>query len=81
MDVPGTISEKNTMVYLVAILGFVCGFFAGQLILMNALREYSKEEILEMMKDPVSRLKYGMLNWLLAVLGTISFVMIYNHYF
>lgn len=48
---------------------------------MNALREYSKEEILEMMKDPVSRLKYGMLNWLLAVLGTISFVMIYNHYF
>ena len=76
-----TISEKNAMVYLVGIIGFVSGFLAGQLLLMYVLRNYSKEEILEMMKDPAAKMKYGIPNWLLAVLGAISFVMMYTYYF
>ena len=69
------------MVYLIGVVGFICGFVGGQLLLMLYLRDYSNEEIIEMMRDKSLKMKYGLLNWLLAMLGAISFVMVYNRYF
>ncbi len=69
------------MVYLAGILGLICGFFAGQTALGWLLRDYSKQQILELMKDPAKRRKYGLLNWLVAVMGSVLFVYIYNQYF
>jgi hypothetical protein len=66
------------MVYLSAFMGLVCGFFLGQTVLGYMLRDYSKQELLEMMKDPVKRRKYGLLNWLFAVLGAVLFTYVYS---
>lgn len=68
------------MVYLVGITGFICGFFAGQMLLLWLLRDYSKQEILELMKEPGQKFKYGMLNWAVAALGAFLLVYIYNNY-
>ncbi len=68
------------MVYLVGIIGFICGFFAGQMLLLWLLRDYSKQEILALMKEPGQKFKYGLLNWALAAAGAASFVYIYNNY-
>lgn len=69
------------MVYLAGIAGLVCGFFFGQTVLGWLLRDYSKQELLEMMNDPAKRRKYGLLNWLFAIMGSALFVYIYNQYF
>lgn len=66
------------MVYLAGMAGLVCGFFFGQTVLGYMLRDYSKQQILDMMKDPAKRRKYGLLNWLFAVLGAVLFVYVYN---
>ena len=65
------------MVYLAGVIGFIGGFFIGQVILMRLLKNYSNEEILE---NKSLRWTYGMLNWVIAGLGSYSVVMFYNHY-
>jgi hypothetical protein len=69
------------MIYLVGIAGFICGFCAGQMILAWLLRDRTKEEVLEMMKDSESRWRYGMLNWAVAAAGASAFVLIYKKWF
>lgn len=69
------------MVYLSAIAGFICGFFAGQAFLSVILRGYSRQEILEKMKgDRGWKFKYGLLNWAVSLAGAFLFVYIYRHY-
>lgn len=69
------------MVWLLGIFGFICGFFAGQMVLAYLLRNRSKEDVLEMMKDSHDRLKYGMINWGIAAAGALSFIKIYRTWF
>ena len=63
------------------IAGFVCGFAAGQMLLSWLLRNRTKQEIIELMKDGEARWKYGVLNWLVAALGAVSFIIIYRRWF
>ena len=65
------------MVYLVGIIGFIGGFFAGQMLLLVILRHKSKKELLE---DDSIKWLYGTLNWILAGLGAYIFVQYYNEY-
>ena len=68
------------MVYLIGVIGFAAGFFAGQMLLIYLLRDsgVSNEEL---QKDKGLRFKYGIMNWLVAVLGSVLFVWIYKRYF
>ncbi|MCB9990374.1 MAG: hypothetical protein H6867_03210 [Rhodospirillales bacterium] len=66
------------MIYLVGTLGFICGFFLGQLLLLRLLRGVSNEELLN---NKGLQWKFGMLNWLVALLAAASSVWLYNHYF
>lgn len=66
------------MVYLVGTLGFISGFMLGQLILLRLLRGYSNDEL---MSDKSLRWKYGLLNWLVALLSAASAVWLYDRYF
>lgn len=66
------------MVYVVGIVGFLGGFAAGQMLLYFLLRHKSRGELLG---DPRLKLKYGLLNWGCAALGSYSFVEIYQRYF
>lgn len=68
------------MVYLAGIFGLVCGFFAGQVLLLFLLRNYSKKEVLAMLKDPAKKFKYGLLNWGVAAASAALFVYIYNNH-
>jgi len=65
------------MVYLIGIIGFVCGFLGGQYYLLRILRDRSNKELLE---DKNLRW-YGLLNWMLAGLCSYGFVALYNYYF
>ena len=69
------------MVYLIGFGGFVSGFCVGQMVLAWLLRERSKQEILDLMKDGHARLKYGMLNWAMAAMGAFTFVETYRRWF
>ena len=65
------------MVYAVGVIGFICGFFAGQMLLAFLLRNRSNKEL-----TSDSSLKvYGLLNWLVAAGGAAAFVMIYRQYY
>lgn len=68
------------MVYLIGVTGFAAGFFAGQMLLIYLLRDsgVSNEEL---QKDKALRFKYGIMNWLVAGLGSVLFVWIYKRYF
>lgn len=66
------------MIYVVGTIGFVCGFFLGQVVLMRILRNVPNEELLE---NKALQWKYGMLNWLVAVLTAASAVWLYKQYF
>ncbi len=66
------------MVYVVGFVGLICGFIAGQMLLYFMLRHKSREELLN---DPSLKWKYGILNWLIAVLGASSFMSMYERYF
>lgn len=69
------------MVYLAAIAGFFCGFFAGQAFLSVILRGYSRKEILEKIEnDRGWKFKYGLLNWAVSLAGAFLFVYIYRQY-
>jgi uncharacterized protein YneF (UPF0154 family) len=65
------------MVYVIGVIGFVVGFGVGQMVLMFLLRHKTNEDL---KTDP--RLKvYGLLNWLVAGLGVIVMVGLYNQYY
>ncbi|HEY8190745.1 MAG TPA: hypothetical protein VIF12_08665 [Micavibrio sp.] len=65
------------MAYLVGIMGFIGGFVSGQLLLMFMLRHKSNSEL---QQDKSLRI-YGLLNWLVAILGAAAMVTLYRHYF
>lgn len=69
------------MVWFMGIFGFVGGFFAGQMVLAYLLRNRTKQEVLDMMTDKRERLKYGLLNWGIALAGAVSFVIIYHRWY
>ncbi len=66
------------MVYIAGIIGFIGGFVAGQMLLMFLLRDVSKEDLLN---DPYIKMKYGILNWIIAIMGSYSTVFMYQRYF
>ena len=66
------------MIYVVSTIGFICGFFLGQIILLRLLRDVPKEDLLQ---NKGIHWKYGMLNWAVAILTAASAVWLYKHYF
>ena len=66
------------MVYFIGVIGFIGGFMAGQMLLYFLLRNRSREELLS---DKYLKWQYGVLNWLVAILGSYSFISIYERYF
>lgn len=66
------------MVYVVGVIGFIGGFVFGQMVLYFLLRHYSREDLLN---DPYLKWTYGVLNWLIAGVGSYSFVFLYQQYF
>jgi len=66
------------MVYVAGIIGFIGGFVAGQMLLLFLLRNVSKEDLLN---DPYIKMKYGILNWVIAIMGSYSTVWMYQRYF
>ena len=66
------------MVYVAGVIGFIGGFVAGQMLLMFLLRNVSKEDLLN---DPYIKVKYGLLNWIIAILGCYSTIWMYQRYF
>ena len=65
------------MVYVYAALGFAIGFGFGQMLLFSLLRGVSREK---MLKDKNIQYKYGLLNWLIAILGALAAVALYERY-
>lgn len=65
------------MVYGIGILGFICGFIAGQLLLAFMLRHRTNRDLL----SDKSLKVYGLLNWVMAILGTLAFVTLYRQYY
>ncbi len=66
------------MVYVAGILGFIGGFVLGLWLLYFLLRDVSKEDL---MNDPYIKWKYGILNWIIAILGSYSAVFMYERIF
>jgi hypothetical protein len=66
------------MIYVAGIIGFVGGFAVGQMVLFFLLRHKSNEELL---RDKHLKLKYGLINWLFAVMGCYSLIEMYRFYF
>jgi hypothetical protein len=66
------------MITVVGIVGFVCGFAFGQMLLLFLLRHKTKAELLN---DKNLRRVYGLLNWGIAVLGCYSAIEMYKFYF
>jgi hypothetical protein len=65
------------MIYVVGIAGFIGGFICGQMLLLFLLRHKSNKDL----TNDKSLGIYGMLNWLVAILGAVSMVYLYKlHY-
>jgi hypothetical protein len=62
---------------LIGIAGFIGGFCAGQMLLYFMLRHKSREDL----KNDRSLRIYGILNWLIAGLGSAAFIMVYHRYY
>ncbi|MCK5383960.1 MAG: hypothetical protein KAJ29_00195 [Alphaproteobacteria bacterium] len=65
------------MIYVYGIIGFTVGFSFGQMFLFFLLRGMSREK---MLNDKYIQLKYGLLNWLIAILGAYGAVFLYQRY-
>ena len=65
------------MVYIFAFVGFMMGFGIGLGAINVLLRHRSKQEI----KEDKSLRLYGLIAWLLAVMGAIIGVWIHNYNF
>ena len=61
------------MIYVFGTLGFFGGFILGQMVLAVLLRGKTRDELLN---DRALRWKYGLLNWLIALLTAASAVYI-----
>ena len=59
------------MIYVFGTLGFFGGFILGQMVLAVLLRGKTRDELLN---DRALRWKYGLLNWLIALLTAASAV-------
>ncbi len=66
------------MVYMVGFIGFVGGFVLGLMLLFFLLRNVSRQDLVN---DPYIKWKYGILNWLMAILGAYSAVSVYERVF
>lgn len=66
------------MVYVAGFVGLIGGFFLGLLVLSFLLRNVSQEDLLN---DPYIKWKYGILNWIIAGIGSYSTVLMYQKYF
>lgn len=66
------------MVYVVGMFGLIGGFASGQLLLYFLLRHRSRDDLLH---DKTLKWKYGILNWLIAMVGAYSFITMYQFYF
>lgn len=66
------------MIYVAGFFGFIGGFALGMLVLMFLLKNVSKEDLLN---DPYIKWKYGVLNWVIAGLGTYSAINMYERFF
>jgi hypothetical protein len=67
------------MVYLIGIIGFIIGFFVGQMLLIYILRD-SNLSNKDLMEDAALRWKYGSLNWFVSVAFAAGFVWMYKQY-
>ncbi len=65
------------MIYVYGIIGFTLGFSVGQVLLFHILRGVSKEE---MLNNKSIQLKYGLLNWLIALLCGYGGIVLYQSY-
>ncbi len=66
-----------TMIYMCGMFGFAVGFGVGQVILFFLLRGVSRED---MLNDKHIQLKYGLLNWAIALLSCYGTVRLYQLY-
>ena len=64
------------MIFIIGLIGFILGFFAGQLLLVRLLRHYSREELMENKKLR----KYAILNWIIALACSWLSIWMYNYY-
>ena len=65
------------MVWLVGILGFVCGFAGGLVLLNRWLKDRSNKDL---MQDKSLR-SYGVFVWLVAAITSATAVWLYKYYF
>jgi len=65
------------MVYIVGFIGFILGFAGGLGILYFMLKNVSSEDLIE---DKYLKLKYGLLNWGMAIAGACYAVYVYESY-
>jgi hypothetical protein len=66
------------MIYIFAISGFIGGFIFGQMVIFFLLRHRSRDDLLN---DKSIKWTYGTLNWIIALIGAYSFVLMHNIYF
>ncbi len=66
------------MVYVIGVLGFIGGFFVGQMALYFLLRHKTKEELLA---QEHLKWTYGIFNWAVAIFGSYLLIKMYEQYF
>jgi hypothetical protein len=66
------------MIYAAGIIGFIAGFFLGQMLLFFLLRHKTREELLN---DPGLKWQFGTLNWLIALFTAYCAVSMVQFYF
>ena len=66
------------MSWVIGIFGFFMGFASGQYFLLRWLKDKSQSELLN---NKNLRYTYGLFNWGMAIMGCISALWIYHHYF
>lgn len=66
------------MFFIIGTIGFLGGFILGQIILAYLLRHRSRDDLIT---DKALHWKYGLLNWVLAILTAACAVFLYDRYF
>lgn len=66
------------MIYIMGTFGLILGFFIGQMVLYFLLRNVPKDDLLN---DRYIKWKYGLLCWIIAILGSYVFSNMYAYYF
>ena len=69
--------EFMNMIYLFCTLGFIGGFILGQMVLAVLLHGKTRDELLE----NKSLRWYGLLNWIFAIGGASSSMIVYQQFF